>query len=408
MPFWLLSSHSGGGVTVRTGFDEDLYYLKLSYSFDEDLDYLKRSKIILEDQIKYAEKRYLQHRVRISINSDDPWLSISNTITLMKSTNYDIEDIINDSHHLKEEPGDTSCLRKVSSFFSCYNPIITKVKLIERMKSVRKDLQIIQSDLSSTRALPFSEQPGSSYVNISSPIIGRDVDFSRVMNLLKMSSDKGISVIPILGPVGSGKSTIACLIYFDTWVEKEFNHRIWLSLAMHTVDIKGIAKKIISEAGKTICGNMELKSKFHHILKHESCLIVLDGLWADDQKIIELKQMLQTGSASKSKIIVTTHNEFVANLIASSQVYRLHLLSDEHCSLVFQSALIYQSQDTEIYRDAVVDQSQDTEIYRDAVVDQSQDTEIYRDAVLARCEGNPLVAKFLGFVVDSGRGSLEI
>jgi hypothetical protein len=106
----------------------------------------------------------------------------------------------------------------------------------------------------------------------------------------------------------------------------------------------------------------------------------LDGLWADDQKIIELKQVLQTGSASKSKIIVTTHNEFVANLIASSQVYRLHLLSDEHCSLVFQSALIYQS----------------------------QDTEIYRDAVLARCEGNPLVAKFLGFVVDSGRGSLEI
>jgi hypothetical protein len=74
--------------------------------------------------------------VRISINSDDPWLSISNTITLMKSTNYDIEDIINDSHHLKEEPGDTSCLRKVKRFGLTIVSLSIQRKRINNVKCI--------------------------------------------------------------------------------------------------------------------------------------------------------------------------------------------------------------------------------------------------------------------------------
>uniref|UniRef100_A0ACD5YAE7 Uncharacterized protein n=1 Tax=Avena sativa TaxID=4498 RepID=A0ACD5YAE7_AVESA len=92
--------------------------------------------------------------------------------------------------------------------------------------------------------------------------------------------------------------------------------------------------------------------------------------------------MLLTGRHTESKIIVTTHSDKVADLVSTSPPYKLSALSEDDCLKIFSQRAMTSHGDP---------------LFRE-----------YGEEIVRRCEGTPLVANFLGSVVNAQRQRREI
>ncbi|KAL6337212.1 hypothetical protein AAG906_036526 [Vitis piasezkii] len=142
-----------------------------------------------------------------------------------------------------------------------------------------------------------------SYVDASN-IIGRDQDKENIVSILMQSSSdeqENVSVIPIIGIGGLGKTTLAKLVYNDERVAAHFDKRMWVCVSDEDFEIEKLTRKILISATKGSTA--------------ESYLLVLDDVWNNDrEKWLELKELLM-GGAGGSKIVVTTRKNSVASIM---------------------------------------------------------------------------------------------
>ena len=274
---------------------------------------------------------------------------------------------------------------------SLSNPMLSKVSMVHKMKSKRELLQTRQhlptqyhfiSHINSV--VNFDEKQTTSYRNNDIRIVGRDQDLEHLMHMLMQINVKELTIISIVGPVGLGKTTLAQLIFNDARAET-FRFRIWVHVSMGNVNLEKIGRDIVLQTTERVEGSMQMqsiKNAVQDILNRYSCLIVLDSLWGKDEDVNELKQMLLTGRKTESKIIVTTHSSKVAELISTVPPYKLSLLSEDDCSTIFSQRAMAGHNDP---------------LFRE-----------YGEEIVRRCEGIPLVANFLGSVVNAQRQRREI
>lgn len=121
-------------------------------------------------------------------------------------------------------------------------------------------------------------------------IQGREKDKEKMINVLletisccsSSSSDSRVSVVPIVGMGGLGKTTLARLIYNDKGVSDTFELRIWVHVSID-FDVKKILRHIIESAThKTFDkdANMDmLEQIMKDILSDKRYFLVLDDLW---------------------------------------------------------------------------------------------------------------------------------
>jgi signal recognition particle GTPase len=118
--------------------------------------------------------------------------------------------------------GSTS--KKVRYFFSGSNPLVFRFEMAHKIKGIRKRVDEIAAlkdqfnlaqGLEDRKTTMHRRDMTHSFVN-PSDVIGRDDDKKKIIHLL-MQEDAGrnVSVIPIIGIGGLGKTTIAKLVYRD-------------------------------------------------------------------------------------------------------------------------------------------------------------------------------------------------
>ncbi|KAF2296390.1 hypothetical protein GH714_037705 [Hevea brasiliensis] len=154
---------------------------------------------------------------------------------------------------------------------------------------------------------------------LDNPVVGREADVAKIVNLLSCSSDQQVfTIVPIVGMGGLGKTALAKLV--------------WEMLQTLNANMGGLTNKdaILQELEKALEGK-----KF---------ILVLDDVWNDvvtrwdDIKIRLEKISNNNGNA----IVVTTRSEEMASKVKTSTSYRhkLNLLSDDECwSIVKERAL---------------------------------------------------------------------
>jgi len=279
--------------------------------------------------------------------------------------------------------------------------MLSKVSMVHKMKSKRELLQTRQhlptqyhfiSHINSV--VNFDEKQTTSYRNNDIRIVGRDQDLEHLMHMLMQINVKELTIISIVGPVGLGKTTLAQLIFNDARAET-FRFRIWVHVSMGNVNLEKIGRDIVLQTTERVEGSMQMqsiKNAVQDILNRYSCLIVLDSLWGKDEDVNELKQMLLTGRKTESKIIVTTHSSKVAELISTVPPYKLSLLSEDDCSTIFSQRAMASNDEMEILTRHPLFWNM---------------LKKYGKKIIERCEGTPLVANFLGSVVNSGRMSRQ-
>ncbi|OEL15323.1 putative disease resistance protein RGA1 [Dichanthelium oligosanthes] len=276
---------------------------------------------------------------------------------------------------------------------SLSNPMLSKVSMVYKMKSKKELLETRQrlpseyhfsSHIDSVPVVNFGDKQTTSYRNNNIQIVGRDQNLQHLMDSLMEINTKELTIISIVGPVGLGKTSLAQLVFNDTRAET-FKFRIWVHVSMGHISLEKIGEDIVRQTPERIEESMQMqsiKNAVQNILHRYRCLIVLDSLWGKDEEVNQLKQMLLTGRKTESKIIVTTHSSKVAELISTVPPYKLSFLSEDDCSSIFsQRAMIGHSDP----------------LFRE-----------YGKEIVRRCEGIPLVANFLGSVVNVQRQRREI
>ncbi|KHG15016.1 Putative disease resistance RGA3 [Gossypium arboreum] len=137
---------------------------------------------------------------------------------------------------------------------------------------------------------------------------------------------------------GLGKTTIAQLVYNDENVAKVFDLRGWVCVS-DDFDIKSLTKAIVESFGGNSCGIQELDSLQRCLaekLVGKRFLLVLDDVWnKNHEKWDRLKQALQCGLKG-STVIVTTRDEDIAVMMATTPFCRLGCLSDHESWSLFK------------------------------------------------------------------------
>ncbi|XP_030553822.1 putative disease resistance protein RGA3 [Rhodamnia argentea] len=347
-----------------------------------DREKLKNTLKMIQEVLADAEQKQIKEpAVR-------RWLSE------LKDFCYDVEDVLDEfeTRALWRRARLTERLtlrRKVRYLSSWLSNLIFQFKMANKMKELGKRLDGINEektkfDLSSNvqekTIVPRRET--HSFVPASN-VIGRDEEKKMIIELLLRRSNDGgagkIAVVPILGMGGTGKTTLAKLVYNDDSVNEHFDHKVWLSMPVE-FEVKKTTRDILESLGQK--GNNDgfdmLQECLRNVLKNKRCLFVMDDVWeVRREDWMELRDLLE-GVSEGSKVIVTSRIKSIAEIMGTVPPLHLANLSEEESLKLFVKCAFDQGQEKN-----------------------HPDLMVIAKEIVSKCGGNPLAVKTLGSLLYS-------
>ncbi|KAG5578502.1 hypothetical protein H5410_058636 [Solanum commersonii] len=241
---------------------------------------------------------------------------------LIEEVNYEVLRLKVESQH--QNLGETSN-QQVSDCNLCLSDdyfINIKEKLEDTIETLEElEKQIGRLDL--TKYLDSGKQEtreSSTSVIDESDILGRENEIEGLIDRLLSEDGKNLTVVPVVGMGGVGKTTLAKAVYNDESVKKHFDLKAWICVS-EPYDILRITKELLQEIGLMVDNNLnQLQVKLKESLKGKKFLIVLDDVWNENYKEWgDLRNLFVQGDAG-SKIIVTTRKESVALMMGCGAI----------------------------------------------------------------------------------------
>ncbi|KAG6714257.1 hypothetical protein I3842_05G195400 [Carya illinoinensis] len=278
----------------------------------------------------------------------------------LKDLAYDVEDILDEfatealrcKLKVKNQASTSKVRNLIPAYFSGLSPyaIMLRTRLESNIKDITtrfKDLVARKGELNlkelvdrSSEKIRGTVQAPTSVVN-EARVYGREGDKKALLDLLKSqaqeSVDTQVSVIPILGMGGIGKTTLAQLIYNDQEVESLFDLKAWACVS-EDFDAVRVTKTIlrsISPGSRDDNDLNLLQIGLKEALKGKKFLVVLDDLWNDRYHDWTILFTPFEAGAPGSVVIITTRNREVANTTSTTEAYQLDLLSNDASMSIF-------------------------------------------------------------------------
>ncbi|KAJ4701527.1 Disease resistance protein [Melia azedarach] len=321
---------------VASGLLKDI---ALRCGFDEEIDKLRHTLNTIRAVVEDAEERQVKEKA-LKI-----WLAE------LKEVAYDVDNLLDefclDAIIARRQRFMTKVL---SDFLPSLKPFAVYLELFPKLKEIRKSLDVLaverldfglKEGVVQRRSDVEGRRQTGSFV-IESEVVGREQDKEAIIELLSSNQESGfnrkISVIPIVGLGGIGKTTIAQLAYNDERVTESFELKIWVCVN-EDFNVRKIMKLIIESVTFNKCdflGMDVLQSQLRHLLRGKRYLLVLDDVWNEDDDEWDKLRISLTDGAEGSKVIVTTRSAKVAVVVGTISPYYLKGLSHDDCWELFK------------------------------------------------------------------------
>ncbi|XP_078160655.1 putative disease resistance protein RGA3 [Carex rostrata] len=263
-------------------------------------------------------------------------------------------------------------------------------KRLDEISKGRKNLRLKGEDgkrrgPSRPNARPFQTGP----CHDPASIIGRENDKNEVVDLLisaqtsESASGPKITVVPIHGAAGIGKTTLAQMVYDDPRLNC-FKIKAWVCLT-ERCDVSTAMKKIYEKMTMRRCDFRDigsLQDRLREFLKtreDNKFLLVIDNFWATGLHYWETLRVPLLAGGDGSKVLITTRYERTYNIMERViQRPSLKGLDEEGCWQLIQSLSLSQG---------VINH------------DHEKLVSIGKEIAI-RCHGSPMAAKALGRVLN--------
>jgi hypothetical protein len=199
-------------------------------------------------------------------------------------------------------------------------------------------------------------------------------------------SEVGVSVIPILGMGGIGKTTLAQLLFNDEKVKSLFDLKAWACVS-EDFDTDRVTKAILQSLTSENCDGKDrnwLQVKLKEKLEGKKYLVVLDDVWNENYDDWTILRARFLAGASGSTIIITTRNERVSSTTGTIQAHHLQVLSNDACLSLFTQHTLGASD-----------------------FNAHQNLQDIGENIIEKCRGLPLAAKTLGGLLRTTRDRAE-
>ncbi|KAJ4814941.1 Disease resistance protein (CC-NBS-LRR class) family [Rhynchospora pubera] len=284
------------------------------------MELLERIKIRLYD----AEEREIRD------------LSVKHWLKELRAVAYDAEDVLDEYRY--------EVLRAQVEA----KQIQVSDDMLDQIKEIRNEfseiandriaLQLLEEEAPKRSNSDLEISPTSRFV-VESDIIGREREKEELIDILcnEIHDDQIISVVTIVGTGGIGKTALAQLIYNDKKVKKKFDMFGWLCVS-EDFNVQRLTREVFESITRGSCdlANMNtLQENISEEVRGKKVFIVLDNVWNDNTTHWELFRA-PFMSASMVKILVTTRNEPVAQIMQAMSTIKLDYLSEEQSWQMFR------------------------------------------------------------------------
>uniref|UniRef100_A0A2N9ITQ7 Rx N-terminal domain-containing protein n=1 Tax=Fagus sylvatica TaxID=28930 RepID=A0A2N9ITQ7_FAGSY len=244
----------------------------------------------------------------------------------LKDAVYDADDLLGEfstEAMLRSTVSGNKIAKEVCTFFSSLKQFAFRREMSRKIKAMREKLDAIAED---RKKFHLKENHSEPHVSVNrethsfvldEKVIGREEDKRAIIELLLESNvEENVSVIPIVGLGGLGKTTLAQYVYNDEKVKKCFDLKLWVCVS-DSFELKIIVKKIIASATGKAPVNLEidqLQSQLRGKIDQKKYLLVLDDVWNEDpEKWDSLKDLLMGGSKGQMTCLQTLALFVVSN-----------------------------------------------------------------------------------------------
>ena len=192
-------------------------------------------------------------------------------------------------------------------------------RVLQRLQSMSHDLRefilLLQSCKPVRRPLPTS-------ILRDGQMFGRHVEKERIINFLLHEDDDQataeLSVLPIVGGSGVGKTTLVQYACDDARVRSHFPV-IMLYNFSSTYDVKKKSEGTCSNDPQELVNNGNTSRD-----KHKRCLVIFEDVDMHRKRMLEeFLQRSRCGKVGTIKMIITTNNRRVANIVGTVEPIKL-------------------------------------------------------------------------------------
>ncbi|KAJ3674826.1 hypothetical protein LUZ60_005442 [Juncus effusus] len=279
----------------------------------------------------------------------------------LKDVVYDADDVMDEyAYHVLrariqalDEAGGSNRKRKHEN----HKQVSIPKELIEKAMKIMDEFQHINNQWDNLRLWETEGDmkngvdkmkivPTSSLLN-DADIFGREDDKEKIVEMIFAENTElcTVSVLPIVGMAGIGKTTLAQLVYNDSRVCGNFQLQGWVFVGGN-FDVQTLTKKIIVTFTGRCCELTEL-NELHKILEEvvrgKKFFLVLDDVSNDTTRAWGTLLAPLVGALS-GRIVVTAHDKQVAKIRQTKSPYSLGYLPNEASWSLFNQ-LVFEGKD---------------------------------------------------------------